>query len=219
MEITLTPQGLGLPFEVEAEDGHTYRVSHFEASPENLEELWRDVGQYGVLFGDHRFEGPEVFYNFLMSPSIIVVIVENCGVFCFNGVSTTTEGEVNMHFNFWDRRTDRRQKLILTVMNWLFETFLVRRINYGVPQTDFAALSRAKNLGFKLEGIKRSCVNRAGRWSDLFMFGILRSELTPKALESRRIYREITENQWFDQIREERKDYFGRRNGAGSDQS
>jgi hypothetical protein len=188
----------GMPLYITSEDNVEYEVTHFEASLDNIEELWERTGKLGVLFHDKRYENSDFFFQFVTDPRNVILIVKDFGVFFFN--VDVLNSEAMMYFNFWDRTTNKRHGLILGIIQWVFEVLEIRRINYVIPRTDFAALSRARFLGFKLEGIKRSCILRNRGWSDLCMFGILASEVDDKAVSKRRLFRSADESTWYTQL-------------------
>lgn len=57
-----------------------------------------------------------------------------------------------------------------------FETLNLRRIELGTPETNIGMQKIALALGMKHEGTKRSAFFKAGKYLDVFLYGILRDD-------------------------------------------
>jgi len=78
---------------------------------------------------------------------------------------------------------------IMARIAWTFFVAGLRRIDTAVLDFNHASLRLHHRIGYSLEGRRREAVLRDGRWCDLLLFGLLRSEAEqmPGMMEYRRL--------------------------------
>ena len=86
--------------------------------------------------------------------------------------------EATAHFAFFDRRFRGRDKMVREVIRQVFDSSEFQRLNVEIPAYAGAATVKfVRALGFRKEGLKRSCALFKGKWFDANLFGILRHEV------------------------------------------
>ena len=186
---------LGLPFQVESEDGQTYTIDAFEASLERIQRLWDHFGRHRVLFCDQMHGDFDAFVNMILSRNTVVLTVDDVGIVYATGVVPGYSAEA--HFFFWDLVSRGRHRVILQAVKWGMDQFDLHRMDMLVPKHAYAALHRIYHIGFRLEGLKRRAQLFDGQWHDMLEFGILREELTDEALRTGKLERVEAERGWF----------------------
>ena len=196
-------KSLGLPLEVVSEDGNTYTMLPMEASPENIDFLWETAGQYKFLFSDDTFKDKDHFVRYILSPAVTILTLfvhgeesnESIGVLYIDRVALGQSAR--MHYLFWDRIQKGRHRVLLTFIKWAFTEFELHRIHIEIPKHAYAALRRMHRMGVRLEGILREAFVYNSRWTDLYIFGVLESEITSYDTEKVKLHRTRTEDSWF----------------------
>lgn len=189
----------GLPMEIESEDGKLYTLSVYQPTVQSVDFLWREAAKYEFLFSDATLGDPERFVQYLLSPGVMIFLVsceeEPVGILYADQVREGIDARV--HYLFWDRHPKGRQRLLLTAMRWFLDTFELHRFNMEIPVYAFAALRRMKKMGIRIEGRRRQGIFFRGKWQDLLLFGVTRSELSDAALTSAKLARTAEEADWF----------------------
>lgn len=165
---------LNLPLLVTSEDGRHYAVEPFFADLENVGRLANEL-----LSRDLLWHSKGDFKQLLLSRYTVILDV-GCGHFVAHTIRSLVDAEVV--FVFYDGVMAGRQKLVLSVFDWLMRTFSLNRITLCLPVFAHASIYRYKRMGLKLEGVKREAMFNGLSWSDVVVFGVTRKELTLEAL-------------------------------------
>ena len=153
---------------------------HNDLTPEKIKELWKQAERHPVLFSDHTEGQLEPFLDLLYRPDSVFFEIyrddEQRPVGLLFVDQIIPMFDLRGHFAFWDSVGAGREPLIRIAMNWLFETYKVKRISAEIPENQRGTISFTKKLGFTQEGKRRACVVYKGDWVDEVLFGILREE-------------------------------------------
>jgi hypothetical protein len=186
---------IGLPFEVESEDGNTYTVDLFRPTLDTVDDLWNTFRKFKILFVDNVPYNLVQFTNMVMDIGTVILTVDDIGIIY---ITDTRPGiDADGHFLFWDRRTSGRHRVIMRAFEWLMDELNIHKINIDIPVYAFAALQRARKLGLRIEGLRRKAIMHDGRWRDVVEFGVLRDEITDAAIALGKLDRERDEEHWF----------------------
>lgn len=185
--------------EVLSEDGKTYTVRPFRLSRESVHELWKTFQKHSTLLEDHYRGNLDIFLNYVMDPSVIILEVleegeEVVGVFYADEIKPKSDAKV--HYVFFDKRTKGRQKLFLNVLKYFMVSFQLPRVSIEAPTFAYAALNRIRSLGFWLEGRKRKAALYDGKWCDKLQFSVLYEDLTEENLERATLDPERMRGRW-----------------------
>jgi len=199
---------LGLPLEVESEDGKSYILTAFEATQEGLDFIWEKAGKFQFLSSDHTRDNKDQFVEYILSPGTIILLVLEAnanelkpqspaavGIIHFDNIRPELDAEV--HYLFWDKIQRGRQRVLMSAANWAFEQLNFHRLRIEIPEYAYAALRRMYRMGARVEGRIRSCVLKDGKWHNAILFGVLKEELTSEAIEAAQLSRTDEEASWF----------------------
>lgn len=92
-------------------------------------------------------------------------------------METDSVVDAQVHMAFFDRKPREKKQVILALMKWVFANYPMHRVTAEVPAYFFAHHRFVKDLGLTHEGTKREGVLSAGKWHDIFTYGLLRSEV------------------------------------------
>lgn len=154
-------------------------------TPENLQKFWDKARQFPTLYGKEILSNPEEFYSLIMSEELdgsitpnglFYVIDDFVGVFYLTNIDVMNK-EASVHYSFFDRRTNGRHELTKEIIKYVFNKYPFQRLNasiplYASPETRKFAI----DVGFYLEGKKRSAAFYKGQWFSVMLYGILRDE-------------------------------------------
>jgi len=198
---------LGLPLEVVGEDGRSYELRPFEATPASIEYLWEFTERNQVLLSDHKVDY-KTFTETLLSPGMIILIAvdvtegaDDVGLLYIDKLRPTHSAQA--HFIFLDKNLTGRNKVILAAAKWACDQFDFYRLNIELPFYAYAALRRLHDMGVMIEGRRRGALKSKGAWRDVYLFGILRDELTPEVLEAGRISRPSEAVNWYGLLKDD----------------
>ena len=193
---------LGLPIELESEDEEIYTLSPFQATVDNMDYIWERVGAFEFMFSDDLHKDKEAFFNYLLSPSVVVLVVVEgeddltpVGIIYIDQIQL--KHDARMHYIFWDRKQKGRHRVVFTAAEWFFNQFEFHRMTIEVPVFAYAALRRLRSLGVLIEGRKRKAIQRNGKWHDVLLFGVQSDEVTPRTIELGKLERTDDESRWF----------------------
>lgn len=167
-------------------EGYSIRVLHEFGSrreymtADKIGELWREFKQHDILFMDEIKGNVEAFIDIMLNPRSVwleIFSIEHNKPIGIASLSKVIPGfDAEGHFVFWDAGRGR-ENLTLHIASWLFNRYKLRRITAMVPLNHKGVIRFIKRLGFQEEGVKREGTLRHGKWIDLVIFGLLRSEL------------------------------------------
>lgn len=180
-------QSLNTYTEIMEVDSYSIRILHeFGARTEymtadKIGELWNEFKKHDVLFLDEIKGDPEAFIDIMLNPRSVwlevfsVEVDKPIGVISLSKIIPGFDAEG--HFVFWDGKGRGRENLAKQVAIWLYYRYKLHRMTAMVPLNQKGTIRFTERLGFKREGVKRAGTLRHGKWIDLGIFGLLRSEL------------------------------------------
>ena len=193
----------GLPMEIESEDGNTYYLEPFQATQRAIDFIWEKAGKYSFLFSDITRKDRKRFDHAMLSSGTIVLTVSQVSETSSEAVGIVLADEIRpewdakVHYIFWDKIQEGRQRVLLTALRWLVDQFMLTRVSAEIMQYAYAGLRRARKLGFLLEGRKREATTWKNGKADVFQFGILFNELSDETIKRGYIERTPEEASWF----------------------
>ena len=141
--------------------------------------LWDRLGKFRALFSDLTRGDIENFIQYVVNKYTlwleIYKLKELVGIVSLENMHLVVDAEA--HVFFMDHNLSDKVPVSKATVVWLFENFPLQRLTVQVPERHFATARFVKNLGFKVEGKKRQAVLISGKWFDVYMFGILRTEV------------------------------------------
>lgn len=151
----------------------TLAICDFEQiSPERANDLWAKI-QDGVI-DDFNAADPRILAGVLTAPSTVCFEHEN-GMSVLSGISP----RLNADIHFWSWNHESASKIIKLgreVAAYAFETYKLERMTATVPSFNKFAINIAMRLGFRYEGCVRHAFLYHGKYHDVNVYGILRSE-------------------------------------------
>lgn len=143
-----------------------------------LMENYAESAKYPVLFSDHTEGDVESFITmFTDSRSLWIEIRKGPElVGCMYLTHVIPRLDAWGHFTFWNKMIRDRELIIWAGMAWAFERYDLERISTEIPPYQKGVQRFVRRLGFKHEGVRRHATFSKGRWIDLDMYGILKSE-------------------------------------------
>lgn len=192
---------LGMPAIVTSEDGKDYVLEVFEASFANMQELWDKFNKLDKVFCDQLKGDFRSFTKFILSVNTIILKVGDIGIVYITDLIPGDSAQG--HFLFWDRVSAGRHRVILASLQWVMDHFDLYRVGMEVPRHAYNALHRIYKIGFRVEGILRGAQLFDHVRHDIFLFGVLRDEITGQALEDGHLERTESERGWFGLLKKE----------------
>lgn len=147
-------------------------------TPENLQRFWNECKQFPTLYGHvlsvEKFaelfldEGPG---GLLRAKGLFWVVDDFVGVFYLTNIYVGVDAMV--HYAFFDRCHNGREKLVRKMINYVFREYKFHRLSAELPAYAKDSGKFAEEMGFKLEGRKRSARWYKGEWFDVNLYGII----------------------------------------------
>lgn len=154
-------------------------VCEMRLSWEKIAILWNKLEQHKTLFSDLTRGDFDNYVRLLVQPHTYWLEIyegdELLGIVYFDRLESGVEAYANLVL--FDRKPAEKRHVIKAIMEHMFREFPLNRITGHVPDIYFATTRLLKRLGFKQEGVKREAVLMGGRWVDIVIMGILRSEV------------------------------------------
>lgn len=140
--------------------------------------LWDKLKRFRTLFSDLTRGDFKNFVSFVTNGDTLWLEIQErgrlVGIVVLEGMSQIVDAEA--HVLFMDRELADKVPICKAIIRWLFATFPFQRLTVQIPETYFAPIRLVNSLGFKREGKKRQAVLISGKWVDVFILGLLRSE-------------------------------------------
>lgn len=159
-----------------------WEVREMELSPEKLMALWEMMQRFPTLFSDFTKDDIQNWVNYLTDSSTYwLELYENgqiVGLIYFDNIQLVIDAHA--HIMIFDRQISSRTPGCKLALEWMFEKFPLNRLTVEVPSIYYATIRHALRLGFKIEGKRRMAVTLNGRYSDVILLGILRSEINER---------------------------------------
>jgi RimJ/RimL family protein N-acetyltransferase len=147
---------------------------------EKVQQLWKLVQRHRLLFSDLTRNDFGNFFHALTQPKTLWFEVwrgdeELVGLVWLSDLEMTVDGVA--HMVFFDRQPAEKKLVCRELIKWVFRQYPLHRVTVTPPELYFATHRLLKALGFKLEGKKREAVMLGGRWTDVRIYGLTRSEV------------------------------------------
>lgn len=141
-------------------------------TPQRANDLWRML-QHGGM-DDFNAQNPEIFAARLAAPDT-VCFEHPRGLAMLSGIHPRLNADI--HFWSWGGLSDAEiVRFGREVMKYAFDTYQLERITAAPPAFNKMAARIAVRLGFKYEGTFRHSFLFHGKYMDVFIYGIVRSE-------------------------------------------
>lgn len=149
---------------------------------ENLRTFWEKSREFRTVFTDEVNGDFKKFLELFISADgtilrahgLFWVIDDFVGVYYMTHI---TEVDCQVHYTFFDRRHKGREELTKAMLRYAFTKFGFQRMSVEIPlYASKHTFGFTYALGFKKEGIRRSCIRYKGEWFSSTLFGLLRSE-------------------------------------------
>lgn len=196
-----TPSSFGdLPLEVISEDDLVYSVDLINMNHDYVIGLHDAFLQAKETFSPvGKLEDRTAFISRLVRKDGVFLSIKLNGFEV--GVAYVTDiipgYSANFNFLFWDRRTKGRQKLILRILRWLSDEFLIHRFELRCHALAYYAIHRLYKLGAFYEGTKRKAWRYEDKVIDLHIFSILSSEIGE---DDSFIHRTPAQRKWYGKL-------------------
>lgn len=190
-------------FASQSEDEISYEIGLISTDFDSVERLYNNINNAKYSLSPvGKVETKDAFVARLFSNSGVFLSISSGGeeVGVAYAIDIVPGYSANFNFIFWDRRTKGRQKLVLAILRWLSNEFLIRRFEIHYHALAFYALGRIYRIGAFYEGTKRKAWRYEDKIIDLHIFSILTSELTNEVLSKGYIPRKPTETRWYKQL-------------------
>jgi hypothetical protein len=162
----------------------SWQVKEMVLTWEKVDALWEVLKGFRSIFSDITRDDRSNFQRLLLLPdSYWLEGYESAqlnALMYFTGLNAGHEATA--HMLVLDRDTSTKDILLKATAKWIFDHFPINRILAPTPQIYFATTRLLKRVGFKHEGTKRQAVLLQGRWCDIELFGLLRSEASDVVL-------------------------------------
>ncbi len=160
-------------------------------TPELIQMFWDSAKKFPTIYG-YQFKDVTDFMNLFitydgkgqaMLDGLFFFVpneewTEFVGLFYITNVSPI---EADVHYSFFDKRHRGRVPLVKEMIRHIFNKYGFRRLNAVVPcYVSSYVRYFVSNVGFVLEGRKRSVAKYKDDWYDILHYGMLYTEM-PKA--------------------------------------
>lgn len=165
--------------ESESEDLHIV-VRPLELTIERMDSIWKRVREIPQLFDDETRGKKDVFLErFLRKDTVAYEFIDTAtgnavGIIYFTEVFPPFNA--NGHIIFWDKSFKNRAEIVRETLKNVMDEFDIHRISCIIPTFNRAAILFAKRVGLKTEGVVQEIVLSLGKWHNVAMLGIVRSD-------------------------------------------
>ena len=148
-------------------------------TPENLNKLWvkckglRTVFEKEINDDFHKFVSLFLAgHDNIQARGLMWVIDDFVGVYYIDNIVPGLDA--NAHYIFFDRRHTGREELTKQMLNYLFQEYQFHRLSINLAYyATHASKHFVQQLGFKVEGRRRSSIKFNGVWFDVGLYGLL----------------------------------------------
>ena len=160
-------------------------------TPQNLQKFWDSAKQFSTIYGKEINNVKDFVDMFIsydvngneMLDGLFFYIPDGdkfIGVFYLTNINGL---EADVHYSFFDKRHRGRVPLVKAMIKYVFDTYGFRRLNATVPlYTTKFVRHFITNIGFTMEGKKRSAAKYKGQWYNVNLYGMLYNEISEPAL-------------------------------------
>lgn len=143
---------------------------------ERFQELWDHLRAQDYAFDDIVRHDPMLFINqFAIPGNLFFEVGDMKGLITASNVVPLLS--TNLHLSMWDKVSAHELiSAIKSLEAYLFYEYSLHRISAFIPDQNLQARRLAHVLGYKTEGIIRQSFLVNKKYSDVHLFGLLRSE-------------------------------------------
>lgn len=166
-----------MPSDVIVQEGK-YHVVPMTLTWPKLLLLWEQLKKFRTLFSDLTRGDLGNFIRFVTNRNTLWFEIWNekelVGIISLENIQIV---DAEAHVLFLDRELADKVPVCRATIKWLFQTFPFQRLTVQIPSVYYAVVRMVRNLGFKPEGKKRQAVLIGGKWQDVYILGLIRSEV------------------------------------------
>jgi hypothetical protein len=145
---------------------------------EKVDALWQMMARFTTLFSDLTRGDFQNFFKVITSQQSLWFEIwegeELVGMLWMTDMAQTVDASA--HMAFFDRKPAEKEPVVRALIRWVFDKYPLHRITVGVPRMYHATHRLVERLGFRREGTKREAVMIHGKWDDIKLYGLLRSQ-------------------------------------------
>jgi hypothetical protein len=140
-----------------------------------VERLWANIQHDDFAFDDLTRGRPDFFLAHLMMPGSQHFEIADVGYACATGIQRPINAYV--HFALWRSLSPNDIRSVgRDLLRYLFENYGLYRVTALAPEGNRHAARMAGLLHFRFEGDMRGAFLNKGRYRNLAIYGLLRSE-------------------------------------------
>lgn len=143
--------------------------------------LWEQLKQHRTLFSDITRGDIENFIGYVTNKDTLWLEIykekELIGIIMLENMHQIVDADAHVLFLEAHPALTEKIPICKATISWLFSSFPLQRLTVQVPALYRATGRLVASLGFKQEGKKRQAVLIGGRWIDVYIFGLIRSEV------------------------------------------
>ena len=155
-----------------------WSVNEMVLSHEKVGILWQMLQRYRTLFSDLTRADQNNFVRVITLPGSMWFEVRErdtiVGIIWFGDMDQMVD--CTAHMMFFDRQPAEKVGVCRGMVKWMFGNFPLHRITVTVPTIYHATIRLLERIGMKYEGRKREAALMGGKWNDMMIYGITRSE-------------------------------------------
>lgn len=145
---------------------------------EKVEQLWNELQPYKTLFSDLTRGDFENFVKVLTNPNTLWFEVweeKIIGLVWLADIEQVVDATA--HMVFFDRQPMEKVPVCRALIRWVFARYPLHRVSVTPPELYHATHRLVERIGFKREGVKREAVLIGGKWNDMRLYGLTRSDV------------------------------------------
>ncbi len=158
-----------------------YKVFELCLDEEKLARLWYAISQFRTLFSDITRGDLANFVRYVTDGDSVWLEIHDetgiIGVVVLEHMFKIVDADAHIIFFTRDYATKEKVDLCKQVMKWVFSKFPLQRVTVDVPTIYRRTIRLVRDMGFKLEGVRRRAVLIGGNWLDIELYGVLREEV------------------------------------------
>ena len=150
-------------------------VSLMRLERENIKWLWDNINKYDSLFSDFAQRDFGGFIKRLCDRDTVCFKIMDVGYIYLEQIEILRD--CKFHGATFDREFKGKEEYAKAVIKLAFDLFKLERMSASIPGYARYAKSFLGRLGFKKEGRIRRGFRHKGEWYDVYLYGILKSEV------------------------------------------
>lgn len=144
-------------------------------SGEEADRLWQNIRNEQYAFDDLTRGRPDLFLGQILTPGTEHFEVGDSGYACATGIQPPVNAMV--HFALWKPMKPAELRAAgRELLGYLFQRYQLRRVTGLIPELNIRAKRFANLMHFRFEGDMRQAFLFNGRYANLQIYGLLRTE-------------------------------------------